>query len=214
MTTPQDLMIVTLDLPASRTVERGDLSLALAAAETIDLLRAGAAALVDGRVVPAAETEARPSGGAARSGEVLLGEAARALAAGPDGEPLTEWLWRRGRGLAQTYLDALEADGLLLRERTRGRFRVPRGSRLVLAQSPERRRAAHRAAADEPVLRALGAALALPGGLPPGAEPVTDGEVMAVLRALSRNLAELDVERHRRARRLSEAARTNTRRGF
>jgi hypothetical protein len=91
---------------------------------------------------------------------------------------------------------------------------VPRGSRLVLADSAERRRATHRAAADEPVLTALAAALALPGGLPPEAEPVSDPGVAAVLRALSRNLAELDVERHRRARRLSDAASVNTRRGF
>jgi hypothetical protein len=145
---------------------------------------------------------------------VLLDEAARALDEGEPDEPATEWLWRRGRNLAQTYLDAFEADGLVERERVRGRFGVPRGSRLVLADSAERRRATHRIAADEPVLAALSAALALPGGLPPDAEPVSDPGVAAVLRSLSRNLAELDVERHRRARRLSDAASLNTRRGY
>lgn len=38
MTTPQDLFLVSVDVPGARPVEQGDLSLALAGAELIDLL--------------------------------------------------------------------------------------------------------------------------------------------------------------------------------
>ncbi len=45
MTTAHDLTIVSLEVPSDYPVERGDLSLALAGAELIDLLEAGAVAL-------------------------------------------------------------------------------------------------------------------------------------------------------------------------
>lgn len=45
MTTAHDLTIVSLEVPSDYPVERGDLSLALAGAELIDLLEAGTVAL-------------------------------------------------------------------------------------------------------------------------------------------------------------------------
>ncbi|MFE2449883.1 GPP34 family phosphoprotein, partial [Streptomyces sp. NPDC059426] len=52
MTTPRDLLIVTLDVAPMRPLERGDLSLALAGAELIDLLDAEARGIEDDRIVP------------------------------------------------------------------------------------------------------------------------------------------------------------------
>ncbi|WP_425276349.1 hypothetical protein [Streptomyces carpinensis] len=42
MTTARDLALVALSLPSDRAVERGGLSLALAGAEAVDLLKSGA----------------------------------------------------------------------------------------------------------------------------------------------------------------------------
>ncbi|MEW2516644.1 GPP34 family phosphoprotein [Actinacidiphila alni] len=52
MTTARDLIVVAMDVPADLLVDRGDLSLALAAAELIDLLAARALALRGDLVVP------------------------------------------------------------------------------------------------------------------------------------------------------------------
>ncbi len=67
MTTAHDLTIVSLDVPSDYPVERGDLSLALAGAELIDLLEAGTVAL-DGPLLRPASTGV--------SGDRLLDEAA------------------------------------------------------------------------------------------------------------------------------------------
>src|SRR3954452_10257163 len=100
MTTPRDLMIVTLDVASSRPVEQGDLSLALAGAELIDLLGAGAVTLDDDRIVPGPETV---------TDDRLLDEAAAALVRQEPYESAEDWLWRRGNGLSSTYQAALEA---------------------------------------------------------------------------------------------------------
>jgi hypothetical protein len=206
MTTARDLLFVAMDMPSTRPLERGDLSLALAGAELIDLLGSGVVVgvvVLDGEfVLPTG----RPG-----AGDPQLDPAAAAVAPVADGETVEDWLWRRGRGLSDAYVAALEADGLLGREERR-RFLVLRTSRMVLADSPGRRRAAHRWAADEPVLLALAAAIGI-SGPPPVPEP-PPGPVTTIVTAVRHAVEELAAERHRREHRLDEARQTSTRRGF
>jgi hypothetical protein len=224
MTTARDLLTITLDLPSARSVERGVLSLGLAAAELVDLLKLDAAVLDGDRIVPRSAGGgaaigdgaggAGGDGGAGWAGDRMLGEAAAALAAGPRGEPETveDWLWRRGRDLTGAYLDAFEAEGRLTRERRR-RWGLLTPGRVVLADSPERRRAAHRWSADEPLLVALACAVGT-GVLQPEPPDALGSQVVAVLDALHQAVAELAEERARRARRKDEARITSLRRGY
>jgi hypothetical protein len=200
MSTARDLLIVTMDMPSSRPVERGDLSLALAGAELVDLLRSGAATLDGGLVEPL------PPRAIA---DQLLEEAA----AFDKPEPTGEWLWRRGRGLADAYLTALEAEGRLTRQRHR-RWGVLWSSEKVLADSPARRRAANRWAADEPVLAALATAIGVRDRRPGESPEIKHEQASAVLDAVTDALSELAEERQRRARKLDDAAVTNYRRGY
>ncbi|MFE3630329.1 GPP34 family phosphoprotein, partial [Streptomyces goshikiensis] len=138
MTTPRDLMIIALDVAPERPVGRGDLALALAGAELLDLLADRTATLADDRIVP--EPGQRPPGA-----DPLLDAAASALVREAPYESVADWLWRRGQDLPSAYLAALEAEGQLVRQRRR------RGQP-TLADSPDRRRAADRWAAAEPGL--------------------------------------------------------------
>ena len=52
MTTPRDLLIVAIDMASSPPPERGELSLALAGSELIDLLDAQAVTLEGDHIVP------------------------------------------------------------------------------------------------------------------------------------------------------------------
>lgn len=206
MTTARDLLTITLELPSAGSVERGDLSLGLAAAELVDLLKLEAAALEGDRLVP------RGSGAGLAGGDRLLGEAAAALAAGQLGETVEDWLWHRGRDLTGAYLDTFEAEGRLTRERRR-RWGLLTPGRVILADSPDRRRAAHRWSADEPVLVALVGAVGT-GVLQPEPPDELGPEVETVLDTLHRAVAELGEERARRARRKDEARITSLRRGY
>ncbi|MGW1272262.1 GPP34 family phosphoprotein, partial [Streptomyces sp. NPDC002491] len=59
MTTARDLMIVAIDMTAARPVGQGDLSLALAGAEALDLAESGALAVDAGLLVPGPPSEPR-----------------------------------------------------------------------------------------------------------------------------------------------------------
>lgn len=203
MSTARDLMFVAMDMPSARSLERGDLSLALAGAELIDLLGLGAVTL-DGEFV-------LPTGRPGDTGDTQLDLAAAAVAPVADGETVEDWLWRRGRGLSDAYLAALEAEGSLGRERQR-RFLVLHTSRMVLADSAGRRRAAHRWAADEPVLLALADVIGI-SGPPPVPEP-GPGPGATVVDGVRHAVDELAAERRRRERRLDDAHQTYVRRGF
>ncbi|MFE2264966.1 GOLPH3/VPS74 family protein [Streptomyces griseosporeus] len=144
MTTARDLTLVALGMPADRPVEQGDLSLALAGAEAIDLLEIGALTLDGDRVSP---------GSRAATGDRLLDEAVASLAGQGPHETIEDWLWRRGRDLAAAYVDDLQRSGLLTRPPRHGLQLWT--SRSVLADSPERARAEERRASGEPVLTAL-----------------------------------------------------------
>ncbi|MZD03551.1 GPP34 family phosphoprotein, partial [Streptomyces sp. SID5785] len=105
-TTARDLAVVARDLPAGRTVDRGDLSLALAGAELLDLAAAGAAAAEGDRIVPGPPTA---------TGDPLLDGAVAALVREEPFETVEDWLWRRGLDLATAYDDDLVRLGLAAR---------------------------------------------------------------------------------------------------
>jgi hypothetical protein len=200
MTTARDLLITAMDVDPERPVGQGDLSLALAGAEVIDLLAADAVLLDGDRLVPAPErtTEDR-----------LLAEAASSLVRQVPYEPVEDWLWRRGRGLAAVHLAALEADGQLTRQRRR---RLSFGAdRVVVVDSPARRRALHRWAADEPVLVSLAAAVGIPAEQGVDVPAVTDDAVTTVLAAVNDAVMELEAVRQRRT--IENAAFANLWRG-
>jgi Golgi phosphoprotein 3 GPP34 len=189
MTTPRDLLIVTMDMASGSPPERGDLSLALAGAEAIDLLGAQAVRLDGDHIVP--------SNGQAIT-DRLLDEAASSLARQAPYESVGDWLWRRGRGLSAAYLAALEAEGQLTRQR-RHRWMLFGTSRMALTDSPARRRAADRWTSDEPILAALAAAVGIGDERAADSPSVADDAVATVLAAVNDALTELAVERQRRA---------------
>ncbi|MEU0335571.1 GPP34 family phosphoprotein [Streptomyces sp. NPDC006193] len=186
MTTPQDLFLVSLEVPGERPVEQGDLSLALAGAELIDLLGVRALTLDGERIVP---------GPAPVTGDRMLDEAGAALVREEPYERVEDWLWRRGEGLAVAYRDALDADGQLTGKR---RHWLPgRSGDTVPADTPARRHAADRWDSRDPVLAGLAAPLGLEADPPADAEP-GDGAVLRVLLAVGDAVTELQAVRERR----------------
>ncbi|MFI8005060.1 GPP34 family phosphoprotein [Streptomyces sp. NPDC086010] len=191
MTTAKDLFIIALDLGSKHSVGQGDLSLALAGAELVDLIGAGAVVLDGDRIVPA--EQGRPD-------DHLLAEAFAALTGQTpheEREQVEDWLWRRGRDLAASYRNALEDAGELTREH-RGRLSFGT-DRLELADTPSRRRAVNRWEAEEPVLAALAVAVGIPGEQS-DEEPAPDDEaVTTVLAAVNDAVMELEAVRQRRS---------------
>lgn len=163
MTTAKDLFILAMDQDPERAVGQGDLSLALAGAELIDLLGAEAVTVDDDRIVP---------GGPAEPGDRLLGEAVAGLTRQAPYERIEDWLWRRGRDLSAGYQTALEEDGELAPQRG---GRMPFGrKRVEPLDTPARRRAAERWDEREPVLTALASALGIGVTAPTPAEDAGD----------------------------------------
>ncbi|MGW5307108.1 GPP34 family phosphoprotein [Streptomyces griseoluteus] len=188
MTTPQDLLFVALDVPADRPVEQGDLSLALAAAELLDLLAAQMVTLRDDRIVPLSGH---------LTGDPMLDKAAASLIRAEPYESAEDWLWRRGDGLSAAYRDELEHTGPA-GSGLRQLFR--RADRSVeRTDSDARRHAADRWARHEPLLVGLASALGI--GEPEHEEPAAnteDDRVAVVLAALGDALTELEAVRQRR----------------
>ncbi|MEU6337539.1 GPP34 family phosphoprotein [Streptomyces cellulosae] len=186
MSTARDLALVAAD-PRDRTVvEQGDLSLALAGAELIDLLDAEALTLDGTLLVPA---------GPAPAGDPLLSEAAQWLADGGPGETVDDWLWRRGRDLAGRYRTVLEEEGLVEPER---RSRNPlRRQRTAPADPTAARAAGERRSSGDPVLGALAAAVGLTGQGGEASDGLDD-EQTTVLAAVLQAVTELAGERQRR----------------
>ncbi|WBO63666.1 GOLPH3/VPS74 family protein [Streptomyces camelliae] len=184
MTTPQDLFLVSLDVPGEHPVEQGDLSLALAGAELVDLLGTRALTLEGERIVP---------GPALTTGDRMLDEAGAALKRQEPHETVEDWLWRRGQGLAAAYRDALDRAGQLTGKR-QGLFR--RAGRDAAADTPARQHAADRWWSREPVLAGLAATLRIEADRP--AEPPADEAVVTVLAAVGDAVTELNAVRERR----------------
>ncbi|MFF9399662.1 MULTISPECIES: GPP34 family phosphoprotein [unclassified Streptomyces] len=209
MTTSRDLLFVSLDQVSGGAVEQGDLSLALAGAEVIDLLGVEAVALDGDRIVP---------GHVPSLTDPLLDRAASSLVRDAPFESVGDWLWRRGRGLSAAYLAVLEAEGKLARRHRHG---VPFGAgRIVPEESPDRSDAASRWASGEPVLVGLAAALGIRGGDGGEGEEgvgaadspgVDDDALDTVLAAVHEALTQLEAVRLRRS--VEQAAFDNIWRG-
>ena len=147
MTTARDLAIVAAGPESNPGVEQGDLSLALAGAELIDLIDSHTVTLESDRLVPGAPPEID---------DRSLREAASALLRQEPYETVGDWLRRRGRDLAAHYRAALEADGLVAPARPR---RNPfRRASPTSPDAPELRLAAERWSTGEAALLGLGAA--------------------------------------------------------
>lgn len=187
MTTAKDLFIIAIDLKPEQAVGQGDLSLALAGAELIDLVGAGAVTVDDDHLLP---------DGSPTLDDRLLGEAAALLLRQPPYERIEDWLWRRGRDLSAAYQTALQEDGELTRKRS-GRLSL--GPHVVEpVDSAGRRRAADRWEEQEPVLVALASALGL-GAARSDEEPGLDDEaVTTVVASVHDAVMELEAVRQRR----------------
>ncbi|MEU6537896.1 GPP34 family phosphoprotein [Streptomyces sp. NPDC047000] len=199
MTTPRDLFVVTLDVASSHPAP-GDLSLALAGAELIDLLRLEAAVLDGERIVPATPRDVP---------DPMLAQAAASLRPQVPHETVEDWLWRRGRGLSVAYRDAFEAEGLLTLRRRRW---LPAWiGQTALVDSPTRTRAGHRWAAEDPVLAALATAAGVSDRPAADLRDVTDESVVTILAAVDDAVTELVGVRHRKS--IEDAAFSNVWRG-
>ncbi|MEU1501508.1 GPP34 family phosphoprotein [Streptomyces sp. NPDC005732] len=188
MTTAKDLLIIAIEVDPSGPVGQGDLSLALAGAELIDLLGTRTVTLTGDRVVPA---------GDAVPEDRLLARAVDSLDREAPYETVDDWLWRRGRDLFAAYTAVLEEDGQLTRERRRRMsFAAPR---TTVAESAARRRALHRWAADEPVILALAAAVGIQSDQTADEAVVTNDAVTTVLAAVHDAVMELEAVRRRRS---------------
>jgi hypothetical protein len=188
MTTAKDLFSIAMDPVPDHAVGQGDLSLALAGAELLDLIGAGVITVDGDLIVP---------GGSSAPDDRLLGEAAARITGQPPYERIEDWLWRRGRDLAATYQDALEEDGELTQKRS---GRLPFGPRRVeLVDTPGRRRAIARREEGEPVLAALASAVGIDGGPSGDDEPrLDDGVVTTVVATVHEAVMELEAVRQRR----------------
>ncbi|WP_328619140.1 MULTISPECIES: GPP34 family phosphoprotein [unclassified Streptomyces] len=200
MTTAKDLFIIAMDPQPDRSVGQGDLSLALAGAELIDLIAAQAVALDGDSIVPGQQPALD---------DRQLGEASAALVRQVPYEQVEDWLWRRGRDLAAAYQAALEADGQLARGR--GGRSLFGAERLEVVDSPARRQALGRREADEPVLAALAAVVGIPGG-PSDEQPSLDDEAVTTVLAFV-NDAVMELEAVRQRRSIEKAAFANVWRG-
>ncbi|MBV2353422.1 GPP34 family phosphoprotein [Streptomyces sp. J2-1] len=196
MSTAQDLLIVALEIPSTHPVQQGDLSLALAGAELIDLLEARTLTLDAELIVPA---PLRPS-----TGDELLDKAAAELRTEPPYENVEEWLWRRGSGLAAVYAGALAAqeDRPAPLSFRRLFHRGDPDARPETPRTPARLHATERWNAHDPVLVALAGALGIEDAPPsertdPPAGEDTDA-VETVLASVGDALTELEAVRQRR----------------
>lgn len=200
MTTARDLAIIAVDVALSRPLEQGDLSLALAGAELIDLSAAGTVTLDGAQVVP---------GHGTALSDHLLDQAAASIVRKAPYESIADVLWRRGRSLASTYLASLETKGLLTRQRRR--WMPFRTGQPMLTDSLDRRRARERWASREPVFAALATAAGIGGQETRDASTGAGDAVETILAAVHDAVRELEAARQRRA--IEQAAFDNVWRG-
>ncbi|MFJ6581083.1 GPP34 family phosphoprotein [Streptomyces sp. NPDC091368] len=197
MSTARDLFIIAMGSGHEPSVGQGDLSLALAGAELIDLLGDGHVTVDADRVVP---------GAGSVLDDRLLGEASDGIVRTTPYEGVEDWLWRRGKNLSATYQSALEAEGELTRKRG-GRLTL--GARRVEpVDTAARHSAVDRWERREPVLVALASAVGIGDSTstststtdePSDIEPGLDDEAAtAVVAAVHDAIMELEAVRQRR----------------
>ncbi|MEU1487156.1 GPP34 family phosphoprotein [Streptomyces sp. NPDC005752] len=187
MTAAKDLFIIAVD--PDRSVGQGDLSLALAGAELIDLISSAHAVTLDGDLIVPGRQSAPD--------DRLLAEAWSALAGQAPYERVEDWLWRRGHDLSAAYQAALEEEGLLHQQR-RGRSTLG-AERVEPVDSPARRQALSRWADNEPVLAALASAVGIRSERSEDEPDLDDEAVTTVLVAVNDAVMELEAERQKRA---------------
>ncbi|GGP68459.1 GOLPH3/VPS74 family protein [Streptomyces sindenensis] len=187
MTTAKDLFIISVDPALERPVGQGDLSLALAGAELLDLLDAGTVTVDGDLVVP---------GGSSVPDDRLLAAAAAGITRQPPHERIEDWLWRRGRDLAAAYQDALEEDGELRQKRS---GLLPFGPKEVEpVDTPARHRAVARLEEGDPVLASLASAVGLDGERSDDEPRPGDETVTTVIATVHEAVMELEAVRQRR----------------
>ncbi|MEX0172495.1 GOLPH3/VPS74 family protein [Streptomyces sp. LMG1-1-1.1] len=201
MTTAKDLFIIAMDSGQEPAVGQGDLSLALAGAELIDLLGAGSVTLEGDRVVPG-----EPS---APDDDRLVGEAGARIVRQTPYERVEDWLWRRGKDLAATYQTALEADGELT-QKAGGRLSFG-ARRMEPVDTPSRHAAIDRWERREPVLTALASVVGIGGGFSEIEPGLDDEAATSVVAAVHDAVMELEAVRQRRT--IENAAFANLWRG-
>ncbi|MER8047181.1 GPP34 family phosphoprotein [Streptomyces sp. NPDC094032] len=191
MSTARDLLTIALDAAPDGSVRQGELSLALAGAELVDLLAEGAVTLDRDVIVPA---------DAIGLDDALLAQGAASLVREAPYEYVDDWLWRRGRDLAGAYVAAFTMEGRLIQERRR--WAPLTTGRVVVSDSPDHRRAQERLDAGEPVLVDLATAAGIEAGPTVGTAPEepgrTDGPERTVLAAVEDAVTELAAVRQRR----------------
>lgn len=198
MTTAKDLFIIAMD--PEHSVGQGDLSLALAGAELIDLIGMGAVTVEDDRIVPS---------GPSTLDDRLMSDAAAEVTRQTPYERIEDWLWRRGRDLSTAYQSALEEDGELTRKRG---GRLAFGSeRVEPVDTPGRRRATDRWKEEEPVLAALASVVGIDGERSDDEPGFDDEAVTTVVAAVHDAVMELEAVRQRRS--IENAAFANIWRG-
>ncbi|MGW6530389.1 GOLPH3/VPS74 family protein [Streptomyces venezuelae] len=198
MTTAKDLFIIAMDLKHS--VGQGDLSLALAGAELIDLIGAGVVTVDGDRIVP---------GGQPTLDDRFMGEAAAGLTRQAPYERIEDWMWRRGRDLSAAYQAVMEENDELKPQLS---GRLPVGSqRVELVDTPARRRAADRWKEKEPVLASLASAVGIDDERSDDEPGLDDEAVTTVLAAVHDAVMELEAVRQRRT--IENAAFANLWRG-
>ncbi|MEU5690053.1 GPP34 family phosphoprotein [Streptomyces venezuelae] len=198
MTTAKDLFIIAMDLKHS--VGQGDLSLALAGAELIDLIGAGVVTVDGDRIVP---------GGQPTLEDRFMGEAAAGLTRQAPYERIEDWMWRRGRDLSAAYQAVMEENDEL---KPQFSGRLPVGSqRVELVDTPARRRAADRWKEKEPVLASLASAVGIDDERADDEPGLDDEAVTTVLAAVHDAVMELEAVRQRRT--IENAAFANLWRG-
>ncbi|MEW1613716.1 MULTISPECIES: GPP34 family phosphoprotein [unclassified Streptomyces] len=201
MTTAKDLFIIAMDPRPGHPVGQGDLSLALAGAELIDLIGAGAVTVDGDRIVPGDDLPT--------PADRLLDEAAARLTRQAPHERIEDWLWRRGEDLSAAYQNALEESGELTRKRG-GRLSLG-SERVEPADTPARRGAADCWAEREPVLATLASVVGLDGERPDDEPGPDDEAVTTVVAAVHDAVMELESVRQRRT--IENAAFANLWRG-
>ncbi|MDI2124942.1 GOLPH3/VPS74 family protein [Yinghuangia seranimata] len=196
MSVSRDLMTAALEADRQRPVSQGALSLALAGAELIELLRAEAAVLDGDVILPA---------GVAPAGDALLNQAATAIVRVAPYERLDDWLWRRGRGLAAAYIGQFEAEGELTVEPGRMPFLA---GEATLPDTDERQHVHELLASDDVVLTTLAAAAGFHDLVDDDA-PGAEGTVLGAVTDAANELAAIQ-QRHD----IEQAAFDNVWRGF
>ncbi|MEU5518442.1 GPP34 family phosphoprotein [Streptomyces griseoaurantiacus] len=201
MATAQALSALAFAPGADPAIEQGDLSLALAGAELIDLLGLGAVRLAGARILPVAP---------ARTEDSMLVEAASEVVQDDSHETVESWLWRRGNGLAARYRAALGAGGSAApAHSSRNPFRRARPVSVdprVLGEATERLET------GDPVLAGLAASAGVRAAPPDEALTGLGADETVVLAEVHQAVTRLAGERQRRS--IEQDAFDNVWRGY